>query len=47
MNDAKLEKESTCQFENDMTNLQILTQALKNLKTLHFNWLLLTKVYNV
>ena len=47
MNDAKLEKELTCQFENDMRNLQILTQALKNLKTLHFNWLLLTKVYNV
>ena len=37
MNDVKLEKELTCQFENDMRNLQILTQALRNLKTLHFN----------
>ena len=26
---------------------QILTRALENLKNLHFNWLLLTKVFNV
>ena len=26
---------------------QILTQALENLKSFHFNWLFLTKVYNV
>ena len=43
-NDAKFEKELTFQFKTDMRNL---TRALKNLKNLHFNGLLLTKVYNV
>ena len=46
-NDAKFEKELTCQFKIDMRNLTNLTQALKNLKNVHFNGLLLTLVYNV
>ena len=35
-NDAKFEKELTCQFKIDMRHLS-LTRALKNLKNLHFN----------
>ena len=46
-NDAKFEKELTCQFKSDMRNLTILTTALKNLKNWHFNGLLLNKIYNV
>ena len=46
-NDAKYEEELTCQFKIDMTNLMFLTRALENLKNLHFNGVLLTKVYNV
>ena len=46
-NDTKGKMELTCQFKIDMMNLTILTRALKNLKNLHFNGLLLTKVYNV
>ena len=46
-NDAKFEEELTCQFKTDMMNLTILTRALKNLKNLHFNGLLLNKIYNV
>ena len=46
-NDAKFEEELTCQFKIDMGNLTNSTQALKNLKNLHFNGLLLTLVYNV
>ena len=48
-NDTKFEQELTCQFKIDMTNLTNFdpTQALKNLKNLHFNGLLLSKVYNV
>ena len=46
-NDAKFEEELTCQFKIDMGNLTNLTQALENLKNLHFNGLLLNKVYNV
>ena len=42
--DAKLEEELTCSSKIEM---RILTRALKNLKNLHFNGLLLTKVYNV
>ena len=43
--DRKLKKELTssrltCGFQ------QILTQAVENLKNLHFNGLFLTKVYN-
>ena len=43
-NDEKFEEELTCRFKIDMTNL---TRALENLKNLHFNGQLLTKVYNV
>ena len=39
-------KELTCYFK-DMRNSQILTRALESLKTLCFNWLLVTKVYIV
>ena len=39
-NDAKFEEELTCQFK-------ILTQALNSLKKLHFDGLLLTKVYDI
>ena len=46
-NDAKFEVDLTCQFKIDMRNLTNLTRALKNLKNLNFNELLLTKVYNV
>ena len=46
--DAKFEVELTCQFIIDIWGIwQILTRALENLKNLHFNRLLLTKVYNV
>ena len=43
-NDTKIKEELTCQFKIDMRNL---TRALKNLKNLHFNGLLLNKVFNV
>ena len=46
-NGAKIEEELASQFKTDMSSWQILIQALKNLKNLHFNGLLLTKVYNV
>ena len=36
-NDARFEEELTCHFKIDMKNLEILTQALENLKNLHFN----------
>ena len=46
-NDAKFEEELTCHFKIDTTIGQNLTRAFKCLKNLHFNGLLLTKVYNV
>ena len=46
-NDAKFQKEFTCQFKIDMRNLKNLTWALKYLNNLHFSGLLLTIVYNV
>ena len=46
-NDAKFEEESTYGFKIDTAIWGILTWALKCLKHLHFNGLLLTKVYNV
>ena len=46
-NDTKIEEELTCHFKIDMRNLTNLTQALASLKNLHFNGLLMTKVYNV
>ena len=45
-NDAKFEKQLTCRFKIGMRNLMNLSRALKNLRNLHFNGLLL-KVYNV
>ena len=46
-NDAKFEEESTCQFKIDMRNLTNFDASTRNLKNLHFNGLLLNKVYNV
>ena len=46
-NDAKFEDEMTCQFKIDLGIWRILTWTLKKLKNLHFNGLLLTKVYNI
>ena len=46
-NDTKCEEELTCQFKTDMRSFTNSTRALKNLKNLHFNGLLLTKVYIV
>ena len=45
-NDARFEEELTCRFKIDTTIWQILIRIFKCLKNLHFNWLLLTKVYN-
>ena len=45
-NDARSEEELTCQFKIDMRTLTNFTRALEKLKKLHFNGLLLTKVYN-
>ena len=45
--DPKFEEELFCKFKINMRSLTILTQALKNLKNVPFNGLLLTKVYNV
>ena len=42
-----LEEELTCYFKINTTIWRILTQALKSLKNVYFNRLLLTKVYNV
>ena len=44
LNDEKSEQELTCRFKMDIRNL---TCELEGLKNLHFNGLLLTKVYNV
>ena len=46
-NDEKAEEELTCRFKTDTRILTNLTRALKNLKNLHFNGLLLNKVYKV
>ena len=46
-NDVKFEEELTCRFRTDNTIWRILTQVLKCLKNVHFNWLLLNKIYNV
>ena len=47
------DNEENAKFEKELTSseltwgiLQVLTQALENLKNLHYNGLLLTKVYN-
>ena len=46
-NDAKIEEELTCQFKIDMKNLMNFDLSNKKLKKLHFNGMLLTKVYHV
>ena len=48
-NDAKFEEELTCQLKTKTVGgiWQILARVLENIKSLHFNGLLLTKVYNV
>ena len=45
-NGAKFEAELTCLFKLTWGIRQILTRALEDLKNLHFNGLLLTRVYN-
>ena len=44
-NDEKSEEELTCRFKIDITNLMNLTRELESLENLHFNGLLLAKVY--
>ena len=46
-NDTKIEEELTCRFKIDVMNLTNLTRALKSLKNLRFNGLLVSKVHNV
>ena len=46
-NDAKFEEELTCQIKIDIENLTNFDPCTRNLKNLHYNMLLLTKVYNV
>ena len=46
-NDVKFEEELTCQFKIDMGNWTNFYLSTRNLKNVHFNGLLLTKVYNV
>ena len=46
-NNSKFEKELTCRFKTDMRTLTNFDQTLESLKNLHFNGLLLKKVYNV
>ena len=45
-NDTKFEEKLTCQFKIDMRNLTNFDASTQNPKNLHFNRLLLTKVYN-
>ena len=46
-NDAKFEEELTCQFKIDMKNLTNFDPSTRKSQNMHFNGLLLTKVYNV
>ena len=46
-NDEKSEEELTCRFKIDVRNLINFDLRTQSLKHLHFNGLLLTKVYNV
>ena len=46
-NDPKIEVEMTCQFKIDLRNLTKFDPSTRNLKNLHFNRLILTKVNNV
>ena len=45
--DAKFKEKLTCDFKIDMWNLMNLDPTLISPKNLHFNGLLLNKVYNV
>ena len=45
-NDEKSEQELTCRLKIDIRKLTNFAQALESLKNLHFNGLLLTKIYN-
>ena len=44
---AKFKEELTCRFKINMRNLTNFDPSTQNLKNLHFNGLLVTKVYNV
>ena len=46
-NYEKSEEELTCRFKTDINNLTNFDLSKESLKNLHFNGLLLTKVYNV
>ena len=46
-NNIKLEEKLTCQFKIDMKNLTNFDVRTQNLKNLHFNGLVFTKVYKV
>ena len=46
-NDTKFEQELTCQLKIDIRNLINFDQSTQKSKKLHFNELLLSKVYNV
>ena len=46
-NDAKFEEELTCQFKIDMRNLTNFDPSTRKSQNMHFDGLLLTKVYNV
>ena len=46
-NDAIFEEELTYHFKTDMRNLTNFDPRIESLKNLHFNWPLLTKIYNV
>ena len=46
-NDVKFEEELTCHFKFDMRNFMNFDLSVRNLKNLHFDGLLLRKVYIV
>ena len=46
-NDAKIEEELTCQFKVNIRKLTNFDSSTQKSQNLHFNELLLNKVYNV
>ena len=46
-NDTKVEEELTCRFKMDIRNFTNFGQSTQKSKKLVFNWLLVTKAYNV
>ena len=46
-NDAKIEEELACQFKVNMRKLTNFDSSTQKSQNLHFNELLLNKVYNV